>query len=236
MAHERENEQEKLRRHQQAEQRAAEKCQREENLKRLAAWQQSLHAKEARWQNAEARRTVEPSEQVREQIFKANMQSFMGAYSRSRGLSHEPLACAVLEETRDMSRVEFTHAAHGYDGVMRDRAGTIVIVEAKTSPRDASFQSHLHDTKHGRQCSDEWIRAKALEMQKDSDPRNREIAQAILSAPERVKVLAVHMNPDTHEATVYERLDTQAQSWEKIAWSVSKERPDSWQFIERRPQ
>lgn len=117
-----------------------------------------------------------------------------------KGEAGEEAAMEYSEKVLGLHEQEFDKKLHGFDGVMRDSSGKLVIIEAKATV--ASGISSLSATNHGREGSVEWVTYKAELM---CDPTssfysetNAKIGEEILRVgAENVEFLVVHINPNS---------------------------------------
>ena len=99
----------------------------------------------------------------------------------------------------------FDKRLHGFDGVMRNSSGKLVIVEAKATT--ASGMAALGNTCHGREGSAEWVEYKATLMMDPSSsfysPANAKIGEEILRVgAKNVEFLVIHIDPSGTEIDV----------------------------------
>lgn len=116
-------------------------------------------------------------------------------------------AAATVYATQKLNLVQekFDQKQTGFDNVMRNSSGKLVIIESKATK--ASGLSSLSPTNHGKEGSVEWVEYKATLM---CDPTssfyteaNAKIGQEILRVgAKNVEFLVVHIDPSTTEVDV----------------------------------
>jgi hypothetical protein len=131
------------------------------------------------------------------------------------GLEGETVSKQVLLKSLNVEPVKHTKYAQGFDDVMQSLFNPLIVVEVKTSIRDVPFQQFLKKGYGHKQCSTEWVRAVANKML-GQENENPSIGKKILSNPNEVTVLGVHINPTTQTASVYVRADSTAKKWELV--------------------
>jgi hypothetical protein len=130
----------------------------------------------------------------------------------------EQEAAAIAVQRLDLvGEVDFTPGYTGYDGVYRDRAGHLVVLESKFT--DLDIDKALKDTKYGPQMSETWVQRKAELMHNDHSklytPGNDRVGIEVLdSEPGDVRRITVLMNPGDLTAQVYEA--DAAGNWRQI--------------------
>lgn len=152
-------------------------------------------------------------------VVPAALNNIIGRASRSMGLAGEEVAQVLLEEELGLKAVAYSQKGQGFDRVMRNPSNPVVVVEVKTSTRGIPFQQHLGKGYGSKQCSTGWVRAVAQKMVAEGSV-NRAIGEAILSNPDHVPVVGVHINPETERADVYIRADSTAQNWTPVVRGV----------------
>ncbi len=115
----------------------------------------------------------------------------------------EAAATEYAETNLNLSQVPFNQNAHGFDNVMRNSSGKLVIIEAKATK--ASGVSSLEATNFGREGSVSWVEYKATLMCDPTStfysPANAKIGEEILRVgAANIEFLVVHIDPS--EATV----------------------------------
>ena len=100
---------------------------------------------------------------------------------------------------------KFDKKLHGYDNVLRNSNGRLVIMEAKATK--ASGLNALGNTNHGKEGSVEWVEYKATLMCDPTSsfysPANARIGEEILRVgAKNVEFLVVHIDPDTQKVDV----------------------------------
>jgi hypothetical protein len=119
--------------------------------------------------------------------------SYQGGLGESVATEH-----AVQE--LNLSPARFDKRVHGFDSVMRNSSGKLVIIEAKAT--QASGLAALGSTSHGREGSVEWVEYKATLMCDPTSsfytPDNAKIGEEILRVgAENVTFLVIHTDPQT---------------------------------------
>lgn len=145
------------------------------------------------------------------------------SWSKFQGdLGEQEAAAIAVQRLELIGAPDFTPGWHGLDGVYYDRAGRIVVLEAKFT--EAELEQALHPTKHGQQMSPEWIDYKVERMRTEGSalytPGNARVGVEIAdAAPEDLRRITVLIHPGTLEARAYEA--TPAGDWHLIdTWSV----------------
>lgn len=114
----------------------------------------------------------------------------------------EEIAAKYAVEKLGMTLEKFDKQLHGFDNVLRNQSGKLVILESKATK--VSGVNALGQTKHGREGSVEWVDYKARLM---CDPTssfyteaNAKIGQEILAVgAENVQFLIVHTDIEAEQ-------------------------------------
>lgn len=135
-----------------------------------------------------------------------------------QGKVGEVAAHLVAQELLGLSETAFSPATHGFDNVMRDKHGNLVIVEIKTT--HGNPLDRLDPTKHGKQMEKEWTEWVAGRMSDTNtefygdNPNNDKIGREILAkGSDNVRHVLIHVDPITHGIDHYEWLNNQ---WQRV--------------------
>jgi hypothetical protein len=153
-----------------------------------------------------------------QEISPEHAKKLIGAVSSLEGGVNEQLAA---EQLHDMGYklIPVEPRKQGVDVFARDTSGKLALVEVKTAKQDIyaeDVKGQLKNTNQGRQSSDQWVRAKIVEMVKDTDTRRRDLAEEMHTNPERVQVLCMTVNIKSGEVKLFERVSADASRWKEI--------------------
>jgi len=132
--------------------------------------------------------------------------SIEGHQSRYQGDIGEQAVSEYVTNELELNAEFFDQRQHGFDGVYRDGAGKLVLIESKLT--ETPGLAALGHTQHGREGSVEWVEYVATQMTDPTSkeyysPDNAKIGEEILSiGPENVSFLVVHIDPETLETDV----------------------------------
>lgn len=141
--------------------------------------------------------------------------SIEGRGSELQGDIGERIAAEVALEVLGFTPEPFDIRTHGIDLVFRDKQGNLVLIEAKLT--EAGIGS-IAPTKFGKEGFPSWIARQTEEMKDENtdkySPDNSRIANEIdRIGSENVRSMAICTDPQTHIATVYERI---GDSWQVV--------------------
>ncbi len=117
----------------------------------------------------------------------------------------EAAATVYAAEVLNLRQEKFDPRNTGFDNVMRNSSGKLVIIESKATK--ASGVSSLGHTNYGREGSVTWVKHKAEQMCDETSSfyseANAKIGAEILRVgPENVEFVVVHIDPVSTEVDV----------------------------------
>ncbi len=148
--------------------------------------------------------------------------------AKEQGRIGEVAAHLVAQELLGLQETPFRPADNGFDNVMRDQDGKLVLVEVKTSHTGYPLNllgDEKDAPKMGSQLEETWIRKTAERMMdKNSsyhadNPANETLGREILQTMDRpggvdnFRRILIHIDPETHGIDHYEMINNR---WQRI--------------------
>jgi hypothetical protein len=151
----------------------------------------------------------------------AILRQFIGQAHGHIGATGEEIAQDMAEKSLGYENVEFDRTKHGFDRILRDPSGQLVILESKTN-----VEGKLELNTDSGQGSSEWVSRIAHEMTDPSSSKwsqvNEQIGREILQiGPENIPLIATVTNPNTGLGDIYTRVDVGAKEWALLSGGIS---------------